>query len=136
MGVVDDFIFDLAGFSVSDSGLGFAWGILTAYLGLSYLKGKNLMASLVASLRDNRINPQKALLGEALKLVAAILLIIPGYLSDISGIILYLTKPSGVLKKLAISCLGSFFVIKRAGKVRPRRSKDSENYDNVIDINE
>jgi UPF0716 protein FxsA len=69
----------------------FVYLVVIGYLGLQLIRGEKLMASakMMQSLGAGG-NPVKAMLGSARNMVAGILLIIPGVISDVIAVILLL----------------------------------------------
>ena len=105
MSAVSEPFDDIIGFNIGSS-ISLLWCLFTAYLGSSYLKKTNLAASLMQAMARSTNNPKEAISQEALKILGAIALIIPGYLSDFVGIMLCFTKTN--LSTKIFSNLGSF----------------------------
>jgi UPF0716 family protein affecting phage T7 exclusion len=155
MGAVGELFDDIIGLSIGSS-INLLWCLFSAYLGSSYLKKRNLAASLMQAMAKSANNPKEALSQEALKIFGAIALIVPGYLSDFVGLMLCFTRTK--LSTKIFTAFGTFVLqrifssFKNSSNIRyqvfnsqtksrhqtkPKTRKDisdKDDKDNVIDI--
>jgi len=132
---------EIAGFVVVGQMVG-VWGTLglvllscLAGLILLRLQGLQMLRRLTEEGRDGRV-PGDAIVQGAMIVVAAVLLLIPGFITDIIGIALFI--PS--IRRLLWSFIGRRFVVVNAASYTERRTytrrRDPARDERVVDLDE